>query len=945
MAANVRYRSTYYNTTGTPTTWIIEILDTESVAGVVKFQTDASPNESFEGLSDNLNPGIYPSMIQFGMYLRSTPRTIGANVYGTTIDFVDDIISSAEGRFLAKLYKDGVMHFVGPIIYDQCSYSDESIPLLSITAVDGLNRLSTTDYVSQVGELRYYSRTQKSFVYDNSPLLYDGIVSPVTLIEHIVENSPAGVGGGVLYTATTTWVWREIYAIDSPGAGWTFQGQGRWTTEVDYTNELITEFVDSRYHLTRDIDDAKHRTVAEFMYRAMLETKMDGEYSGVMYDVAMEWREHSMTTGDPTALMRIHEEAFIGGTWESGMKEICRLLNMRIYYSKGRYHFEQISIRDNTTFTRYIYDADGTSGGADETASLDLDFSALTIEPITGGLTKFLPPLKSVEASISLDNANLLDGVNWNDGYLGERYLGRIKQVDGDQKVYIELNGAITSTFDPTILLLFGQSFINLICEHTVTVYYTVRINNINTGTTYWLDQGAGTGSIGTWETNIADLHHAETRFGQPTRRYSVENYGYTVDRRFYTLAETLPGSTGDMYDIHVSLRIAIAFQSPAGSVFWITTFPDKFWTLYNTHDNIFKIYSTADLNTDVKDWVEADGSSDLVYVAENDVANSVKVTTEVKWADTGQHEKSIEIYNGTDWQRSAEWSIGGIGTPKVIMELLVYEIMSLRTVPRKIYSGGFASSIPNTENRFQRGTDYYLPLACTRDSDVDLFSGQFLQIAKTTPPDVTGIVNPIAGSPLPGQTDFNGIDPPSEPTLYFETNEVITAGSTLTECDIVNTLLVYVASGETVAIVNTATGESENVTLTQEINPSDTVMYFESNVMAYSYPDGSPIVIQDGDVVIESGGSKYFYSNELYNGSTHTVPISAIDMSVLAGLSPTQITKKIVIDRGGARMFAKETPTEPSPQLFWIDTGTNEIIFHLEVVDEQIIIDIDLNR
>lgn len=939
MAANVRYRMIYYNTTGDPVTWKLEILDTETVAAVVNAQC-TTPIESFEGLTENLNPGIYPSSLSFGMYLRTTAVDYNGVTIGNNAGFWDLVLGAAEGRFLARYYKDDVLQFVGPIIYDQCSKTDESIPLMSITAVDGLNRLKTTEYVSEVGQIVYYTQSEVIGTYDDSPLLYDGLITEVIVIDHTVTT----IAVGLIWRATTVFAHREVFSVNSPGTGWVFQGEGRWAKELDYTNEVITDNGPTSYHFSRDIDDEKHRVVTEYITRAMAETKMTGEYSAVMWDTASEWYEHSMgdLAADPFGQMRVHEDAFLGKNWSEGMQELCKLLNLRIYYSNGRYHFEQISLRDSTTFTRFIYNSDGTSAGAAETASLDLDFDSLEIEPGTGGTYKILAPLRSVTASITLDNSNLLDGVDWTDGQYGERYLGRVKQVAGDQKLYIRLNAAITSSFDPTHLLLFPGDFINVVCEHVVTVYYQVRIKNINTDTTYWLEQASVPGVSGTWDTTFAELNHSGTRFGQPTRRYSYENYGYTVNRNFYTLAETLPGSENDMYDIHVSLRYGVEFANSQGAFFWGNLFSDYFWTVINTNSNILRFYSTATL-ADLDNWVEADGGQSLVYVADNDVSNSVKVEIELAWADTGQHEKSIEIYNGTDWQRSAVWSIGGVGDPLPILNLLVYEVMSLRTVPKEIYSGSFVSSIPNAENRLKRGSVYYLPLSCRKNTDMDSFDGEFLQILKTTPPPIEVLANDVLNDPL--QLPSNPDDPPSEPSLYFVTNEAITAGSTLTECDIVNTLLVYVASGETVSIVNVETGESDNVTLTQEILPTDVIMYFESNVMVYSYPSGSPIVIQDGDVVIEGGGSLYFYSNELYNGSTHTVPISSIDMSVLAGLSPTQITKKIVIDRGGARMFAKETPTEPSPQLFWIDSGANEIIFHLEVVDEQIIIDIDLNR
>ena len=143
-----------------------------------------------------------------------------------------------------------------------------------------------------------------------------------------------------------------------------------------------------------------------------------------------------MTTGDPAALMRLHEDPFLGKSWWDGIQDVCRLMNMRVYYSKGRYHFEQISIRDEDEFDRYKYESDGTLIGS-ETPTLDLDFSALTIEPGTGGTYKFLAPFRSVEASITLDQGDLLAGVVWKDGEYGTRYLGRIKRSDGVQKMRV----------------------------------------------------------------------------------------------------------------------------------------------------------------------------------------------------------------------------------------------------------------------------------------------------------------------------------------------------------------------------------------------------------------------------------------------------------------------------------------------------------------------------
>ena len=960
MAANVRYRSIYYNTSGDSITRKIEILDTEAVAQVINFQS-TKPDLSFEGLTVDLKPGVYPTSLKFGMYLRSVARVLDGTTYGITSGILTDIAEAAEGRFFAALYDDYgsgyELQFIGPIIYDQCVWGDDDIPLLSITAVDGMARWTSEKYVSEVGQLRYWSRTKRIPAYDNSTLIYDGPTIGVSVI--VSEHSVTTLAAGLSWDVVTTWVYRETYSINSPGTGWVDQTQGRWCKAVAYDNEIITEDPGESYKLTRDIDDEKHRTVAEVFKRAILETKMTGEYSGVMYDVAMEWREHDMTTGDPTTLMRVHEDPFLDKTYNDAVIECCRLLNMRVYYARGRYHFEQISLRDATAFTRYIYNADGTSGGADETTDLDYDFGTMDIEPDTGGTFKFIAPLKKVEARVTLDSANLLEFINWGGEDYGEKYVGRVTQVAGDQKLFIFTTADITSTFDQTTLLLYPQSFINLICEHNVLCVYTIRITNINTATTYYAQAGAEVFNIPiydlvefTWELTPSEFTAPKIHFGGPDKRFTQTKYGHTVTRKFAAIAtETLPGSTGDMYDIFISYRPIVEFTNAAGALTWGTLHVNKFWTIANTRNNILRWYSYVSNITNGTDWVEVDLNAELVYTAPNDVANSVEVKMELQWADTGQFKKSIEIYDGTNWKRSSQWSIGGIGTPVSIGELLVYEIMSLRVVPRKVYSGSFVTSLPSAENRYLRGTEYYLPLSCSVDTDSDTFQGDFIQIERTTPPDVTVIVEPDELADLAGTIGDAPPDEPIEITLYFETNETITAGATLTEVDIVNTLGAYVASGETVSIVHPTSGVTENVVLTAEILPADTVMHFESNVMANSYPDASYIVIQDGDVVIESGGSKYNYSNALYNGATHTVPIAAVDLVALTDLTGNQINKKIKVKRNGQEMLGWNPTTfaivTPNPLFFSIDISMNQIIFatSFEFTDEVIVIDIDLNR
>ena len=951
MAANIRYRSTFYNTTitgsgGTPITRKIEILDTESVAGVVNFE-GVGLDMSFEGLSQDLKPGVQTSSIQFGMYLRTTPEAKKGVTYGITDDILVDIAGAVEGRFLVAVYDNDVLKFIGPMIYDQCTWSDESVPLMRITAVCGLTRWSTEDYISEVGQIVYYSKSGAISPYDTFPPGFDG---PEATDWIVVEHKVTQVA--FLWWSTTTWARREVYSKNSPGAGWTSVGGGKWVKKLTYTNETEEEDPGVSYLFTRDIDDEKHRTLIEFFTRGMEKTKMTGEYPDpdVMFDTSIEWYEHDMKnfTDDPATMARIHEGPMIGKSWMDAMTEICKTFYLRIYYSNGRYHFEQISLRDVEDFPRFIYKADGTSAGAAETTALDISFTTMEIDPETGGNHRFIAPFKSVEAFISLDNANLLDGVRWGTGQMGMKYLGRIKRSTGTQAMRVVTTFDVTSTFDPAILQILDPGLVNSLCKHTVKVIFQVRLTNVELGTVYYLDVVSGDGE---W-TIVPTEFSRSVPFGVGSTIYTNDKYGFTKSLANGFTTEDIPDPENAMYDVHMSVTFSIEWDNANAATLWDTNNPDKHWHVVETvgefgkNENEMRFYSDLSTNpyTEHPDTI-AQGKT---YFIENDVENSVKVKVELQWGDTNQFEKAIQILNEDDlWINSKGWSINGAGDPVELGMLWVTEVMSLRVVPRRVYTGTFISSILAAENRLLKGTKYYLPLNCTTNASYDGFQGDFLEIDKTEPPEGGILSDPLDGAPLPGLTGFDnpeGGGEEEEDQLYFETDEAITASDVLTECDIINTQGWSISAGNTVKILNLATNASETVTLTADIEPGSTLMEFESHAFVFSFPDGSPIIINAVEPPPFSSLSKYHYTNKNYTSGEHVV--SQFPFSVLDGMNNNQRDKKVHVYRNGQKLICIHGETvDPNPMYWDYDTDDTKFTFPIAFDGEAIVIDVDLKR
>lgn len=948
MAANVRYRGTFYNTTVTGTgsrTMKVEILDTEAVAQVINMHVK-DPDESFEGLSEDLKPGVYTSSFSFQMILRSSPKAIGGITYGITDDLVTDILTAPEGRFLVRLLIDDVMVFIGPMIYDQCSYEDDDTPWMNITAVDGLTRLLNEPYVSEVGQIVYKDCTYYSFIYSNTPSSACLSGSEWVLISHSVESHTAG--SDTLYRKISTYARRQIYAKSSPGTGWVDQGEGLWAKPLTYTNEVIEETVNVSYMLSRDIDDDRHRTVAEYFKRAMAATQMSGEYPDpdVMYDVTMLWYEHSMVnfTDDPTTMMRLHEGPLIGKTWAEVLTEICRPIHMRVYSAQGRYHFEQIPARDEATFTRYIYKADGTSAGTAETADLDLDFATLEIQPETGGMNEFLAPFSYVEAIIQLDRSDLLEGVRWDVGQMGMKYLGRIKRTTGTQRMVIRMSHAITSTFDPAILAVLNPNVVNSLCKHTVRTYIMIRLTNVETGTVYYLNPD---GNAGTWDTTVYSFERTAT-FGVTGVIFSNDNYGYTRNQVFLMSSDDIPDPEDAMYDVHVSVTFTIEWDNNNALNMWEVLNPTKHWHILSSRypspsdpfTNSMRFYS--DVSTDPFTESPDTIAQEKVYFVENENANSLPVRVTSLWADTNQFEKAIQIWNGTIWVNSAAWSIGGIGTPMEILQLLVNEIMSLRMVPRHLYNGSFVSALPSPDNRFLRGTEYFLPLSCHRDTGYDTYSGSFLQIAKTTPPAGGTFGTPYEGQPLPGLTSI-GDTSPDAPTadtdITLETNEAITAGSTHTVIDIINTAEAFIQAGTSVTLIHPTSGVQEVVILAEDINPDSTTMTIDSHTFGFAFPDASMIVPNVDDGLVPTSLAQYYYFyKEGYSASEIHAP--TYNFPNPEGYGAMNINKRVKVFRNSIRIYYNGAPgSNPTKRKssYYIDHVAKKWKFWLPLADETI--------
>jgi len=242
------------------------------------------------------------------------------------------------------------------------------------------------------------------------------------------------------------------------------------------------------------------------------------------------------------------------------------------------------------------------------------------------------------------------------------------------------------------------------------------------------------------------------------------------------------------------------------------------------------------------------------------------------------------------------------------------------------------------------RGVTYYLPLSCAKNLDVDEFSGEFLEIDKTTPPDITTIDTPIGDTfGIGGTVGVSGGDPddPNNPIpMGFITDEAITALDNLTEVDIINTDGVFVQNGSVVRILDTLTGLMENVKLTQSILPTDVVMYFEAHVFVNSLASGSQLSVVGDIVTIPTNTNSFYqYFSPSFTGTEISAPNFPFADPELVSFKVLDI--RFQVWRGGIKQkldFTSASDPDRISSTYYFDMDDRKWLFYGDgLVDEVI--------
>jgi len=950
-----RYQIIHKNSLNTEISWQLDIIDTSMpMDQTYSFEADfGSISWGMAGTPNDLLPGIYPTTLRAGMLIEDT--------------IVEGILSrlreSDERRFVCKYYREGILEFVGYILPDQCSYDDLYYPYpLSLQAVAGFHILETIDYKRWYGKFEYMT-CENIVLNDNSGYSETPISSCLVGAEWVLQvhetwiipNDPySGEPGAYVQSgAKTTWTREIVSALDEPpGSGWVAEGVNTWVRGPAYTTEEILTDTDY-YRLTRIWTNEPYEILNDIFQKAVDYIGLGDYQEETAYDVLMTLHNAQMkdAVNDPSLYIQVPVQKYIDEpiTMLQLLTKLCEHFGMRIYMSGGIFKFECIKDRANPSLIRFGYDKNG-----DATTNITTnDTLAIPDSHVaTGGRWSFQAASREVNVKLKLDESNYLKQTYWQTGIEGERYLGVINNTAEVSGIYFKFKLRSISWFNPDILDNYPATLWPALTTHVVRWFIRIRLVNRVTGATFWfkpspsyyfwLPINSSAPNWGTWETG-AGIHQVEQRvegvdIHADSNGNPIENP--IVYTRNINWKKSLPGSNGDSFDIYVGFTTDYSFPPNSNGQQGLNhVWPDEFPNDYSIFGQSFEneLYLIDD------DGNKLSGDIERIYTIRNSLNNSKIHNINADFGDLLYHKQGLRVLNGVDkWVPTyEEWTHGGIGTEKAFLALLGEDMMSLRMTPRNIFNGAFYNTQFSLHWLLQRASYKYLPLRITADTAMDHYDGEFIEIASTTPPDGTPIDNPPEDISLEGFELGGDPDPgPTEPALYFETNEVITASTTIDEVDIVNTLGIAYPAGEMLLIVDPVTGDQQIITLTQDINPGDTVMYFESTFFNHTFPDASWIVLaitdEDG---IGFNGIAYTFGHPSYSASSHSVP-GYYNLPDPETTSAHIIENSISIWKNGVKMFFRAVASSPpDPHEYQIDDAANELLFPFPFMGDRIYI------
>ncbi len=594
------------------------------------------------------------------------------------------------------------------------------------------------------------------------------------------------------------------------------------------------------------------QTIIEHLFNILGKLNILSLMSTDCVKTSMGWREDSMTTGDQYALTRIGHKAFIKvddkGTFNytncaDVLKQLLLAFNARIMQVDGCFYIIQVGQYVANSMTVYVYNSSGTNTGSatSQTFQQTDNASAGDMIRLSGGRFSYLPPLLFTKVDykhFTTQNLSFERQINTGTTY----NIVNVPAASATSILVFSMQVETKLEFDTPGD--FAQIFVKYVIRISLGSYYYVRKATINERGSFSYEQGKWSNTPGDYEFFSRVYTDGQSTYDDVTfSTPGIPDSGDLTIRVSFNSNYTILGIITGRVDFTRTTRLSGVYIE----VITAGIIQDRVQTT---------TYESKNQNTDVS----------VGKTLEMVIGDGVAATTYGK----------LQVYNGTAWVDSDNWTGLGVSTPTPLLQLLANELMAGQSKPvQKIDSLWEAPGYKSNMSILYNSANY-LPLQCRLDANRDDWSGEFFAVTRTLAD--TNPQTPVKRLPSPGdfirRVDISREIPQPTPivepvvrqlgVVYVRDTEpiVFTSGDTvgnipIATTDYINTFL----DGDPVFLVNNLTGQIQRFEVSGDVPVGATFLNVVPETADFDIIPGAIVIPDYGFQAsrMNSSGSSYF--------------------------------------------------------------------------------------
>ena len=556
------------------------------------------------------------------------------------------------------------------------------------------------------------------------------------------------------------------------------------------------------------------------------------------------------------------------------LRNICAIWGARIYLADGAWHFEQWNeYRETGSIYQHRYYKDRTKPGTNTSVDLEVDEGTDDFTTASEGILSYLPSIRKVEIEFNhQDDRNYLKGRNWDDSTPTETIVLPAK----DKKFRIAGTLRTRALFgSPTLplpdLVELHEPVVSVIA---IEIGFTYSGTNYSLGRTYTLIGGIAGYSTSDWDGGDYEVVNP------------VQSLPVFVSQEINFITPAIPDDVATIAAFTFDIDYVISLR-PDGSSFDVADYPTSEEFTFN--DITLQVMNSdgtfpSQLNLAITSNLD---NSDASAVLKKEVLIGDGL------AFLGSNGISIEIAG--EQEPTGLWTKGLTGSGVFIQRLLAIELLHQRRFPIKVLDGTiYCNSVIHYGNILKLSTaEQFVAMQAVYNSKQEIWRGQFTSIGYSDSlSSFTTIDEPLTpaggGGSAPGEgpqvVPGTSADNPIIGSFDDGGHVVSTTGdSNYTDGEVVTTIGIETATvdglvqaGDTIAMIDRSTGNTQTFTVTSNLQAGDTTIAVSSSTISGSFGTSSYITLGTGEFVTNiREGSAARYVQKFDNPATSTLTIT----------------------------------------------------------------------